>query len=481
MHMTAAAPARRCDVCVALPDGTFAPAPAGMEDLWPRICALLSHQRLVLQDEQAVQAQQRGMVRDGCFLMPSVFDGRADDLCERSWFHEYQFYYEFGRGAEESYFWISGQLDRGYGLDTLWFPSRSVVITNFAASVEVDRLARFQDVLTRSIPKPVWAAPPVSIPRIAVHGFQHLMHMMWNQLPALDTLSGTSLPDAFAIAVHCEPFGPTAALFPELAPILRSVRYEDMPAENARNGLVLGLGSWTITPSTQDRVRRVALQQASPGVAEQCDRFKGSHHPVFWISVKPPKRTMLDQAETLAALIRALRTDYPASGFILDGASLPWDFPRNGNYPPWFHAVCDSAVTGSAAVIEAVTVRLDTLLRPHVVALNNLSACDEVVWGEAANFYVCHGGTMQNKIGWIHHVPGFTHSNHSFLKSNRTMPPPVLNGPPCFYASEALIVDDKPEEYSALELARKDQNYRFTSIPALIAEISAAANGLGIN
>ena len=188
---------------------------------------------------------------------------------------------------------------------------------------------------------------------------------------------------------------------------------------------------------------------------------------------------MSQQSETLVNLIEALAADYKDAGFVLDGASLPWDYPGNSNYPPWFHAVIDKAVQGSSEIIDAVLENLDGGVRPHVQALNNVSACEEVVWGESADFYICHGGTMQNKIGWIHRVPGFIHSNRTFLRFNRVMSP-VSDGPACFYASDALIVDDDPGKYSALELARKDQDYSFTSIAALISEVRDAVGLLGI-
>ena len=86
---------------------------------------------------------------------------------------------------------------------------------------------------------------------------------------------------------------------------------------------------------------------------------------------------------------------------------------------------------------------------------------------------------MQNKIGWIHRVPGFIHSNRTFLRFNRVMSP-VPDGPACFYASDELIVDDDPANYSALELARKDQDYSFTSVAALIGEIRNAVGAMGI-
>ena len=463
-----------------LPDGTLPPSPDSLAEVWPMVSSLLSHQRTMLQDEHALQAQQRGMISDGCFLMASPYPDQTQDLCTRSWFHEYQFYYEFCSGQRQRYFWITGMLDRGYLLDTIWFPYHGVAVTNFPPSIDAAQLDRFCRTLVGTVSKPAWSMPPVALPRVAVIGFQHLMHMMWNQLPALDRLTDMVLPQSFSILVQCEPFGPTASLFPELASVMRPVRYEDMLAENARNSMVLGLGSWTITIGTQDRVRRVAAAEAQAGAAVERNMFKANHHPVFWLSVKPPKRTISRQIETLVAVIESLRGDFPNAGFILDGASLPWDYPTNGNYPPWFHSVAKRAVRGSAAIINAILVEIDPALRNDIMPLNDVSACDEVVWGEAADFYICHGGTMQNKIGWIHRIPGFIHSNSTFLRSNKLMTAPLINGPLCFYASSSIIVDDDAAGYSALELARKDQNYDFISVDAFIGEIRTAISHAGL-
>ena len=455
-------------------DGSLPPAPSNMEDIWVRIGNLLAHQASLLHDEQVLQATQRGVLRDGCFTMPSPYPDHPEDCCTRSWSHEYQFFYEFCSFTEERYYWVSAQLDRGYALETVWFPSRRVAVTSLPQRVDLGLFDRFEAMLAATPAKQVWDEPPCNIPRTVATGFQHMMHMLWNQLPALERLVGEPISEVAHIDVQCEPFGPTAALFPELAPFIRQTRIEDIPDLNVRHGLLIGLGSWTITPGTRLRVQRVAAEQAGPDVASKRDAFQNAHHPVIWVSVKPPKRTVANQVEMIAALITALRAGYPQAGFLLNGASLPWDYPVNSNYPPWFHEGIDGAVTRSAAIIGGIMNRLGPEMDEHVVALNDLSACDEVVWGSAASFYICHGGTMQNKIGWVHQTPGFTHSNRTFTRLFRTMPQPVVGGPPCFYASDDLIVDDDPAGYSALELARKDQNYSFTSVDAFIAEVRVA-------
>jgi hypothetical protein len=450
-------------------------SPAGLEDIWPRLHNLMMHAGTVIKNENTVQGQQRAMIRDGCFLMPSLFEAAGADLCTRSWFHEAQFYYEFKPvPPHERYFWITGLLDRGYSLDTLWLPNRGIAVTIYPSQIDCARIGRFHDMLAKEPEKPVWSPPWTTVKRTAIIGFQHLMHMMWNELPALDRLVGTPLPRAFDIAATCEPFGPTRELFPELAAHIRLTQYSKMGMENSTHGLLLGLGSWTITPGTQERVLRVATAHTSQDTLARQSFFKTAHDPVFWLSVKPPKRTVSDQSEVLAGLINALHAELPSAGFILNGASIPWDFPNNPNYQPWFHRVSQTAVQGSAAIIEELMERLDTNLRDHVISLNDISVCEEVSWGKIATFYICHGGTMQNKIGWVHRIPGFMHSNRGFLKRFRLMSTPVVAGPSCYFASDELVVDDEINHYTPLEMARLDKNYSFTSLTRLVEEVMDA-------
>jgi len=438
----------------------------------------MAHVRSFDTNEGAVQAQQQGMIRDGCFLMPSPFSGRPHDLCIRSWFHEFQFYYEFDAGPHGYYFWVSSLLDRGFRLDTLWFPDRQVAVANYPSQMDSGRLARFAKKLVNEQRKSAQAPPWTRVPRSMVVGFQHFMHMLWNEFPALDRLVdakllGSAPPDVFSIAIQHEPFGPMQQLFPELAPWMQPLSYRDMEGWNAAHGMVLGLGSRSITRRTQERVLQVAKRHTGANALARQRVFKAAHDPVFWVSVKPPKRTVSDQPAMLAGLIRILRADHPNAGFIIDGASLPWDFPDNPNYPPWFHSGSQTAVSGSGEIIAMIMALLDGE-QDHIVALNGLGACAEAAWGEIATFYVCHGGTMQNKIGWMHRIPGFIHSNTAFIHSIRTTPSPVVDGPSCYYASADLIRDDNPTNYSPLELARKDQNYSFTSLARFAEEIGVA-------
>ncbi len=449
-------------------------APPGLEDIWSCTHKLLGHLHFLRSNERSLQAQQYGMIRDGCLLLPSVFPGRVHDLCSRSWFHESYFYYLFEASEHESYFWISGVFARGYSLDTIWFPGRRLAVTINPLGVDCARLARFDEMLTRTPAKPIRSRPWTNASRTAVVSSPHLMHMLWNELPALERLTDVMLPDKFNVAVLFEPFGPMKELFPEFADRIKALRHKDILHENAQNGLVLGLGAWTVTNTTQRRLHKIAARHTQQEKVKQRDLFKKQHYPIFWLSVKPPKRTLSNQSLVLASVINALQARYPQAGFILDGACHPFDFPANENYAPWFHNVLKVAFDNSKEIITAIIKQLRPATRKNVIFLNGVSACEEITWGAAATFYICHGGTMQNKIGWIHRIPGFVHSNRNFLESFRRMPVPVEDGPACYFPSEDLIVDDNISNYSVEELARKDQNYKISSVTKFSDQIMAA-------
>lgn len=455
-------------------------SPPGCNDFWIRIRILMLYAADLSKDEERVQIQQHGMIRDGFFVMPSIYSDRESDQCNRSWFHEYRFYYEFETNSQDRYFWITGQLDCGYSLQTIWFPEKKIVFTNYYLGVDVNRLIRFKTHLQESVQKIFHTEHLNNVPRLAIVGYQHMLHTLWNELPALDLLSETELPSCFKIAVQHEPFGPIRRLFPELSASIYAIRYEDIPHQNSVRGLVFGLGSWTITHSTQKRILDLAEEISSKEVILRIKLFEHTHSPIFWISVKPPQRTISEQPQALAALITHLKASFPAAGFIINGVSFPWDFPINTNYPPWFHDYITTALDKSKEIIECLLRHLQNNNFNDIVILNGISACEEAAWGKVASFYICHGGSMQNKIGWLHDTPGFIHSNRPFIEANRSMPVPVFDGPACYYASDELIVDDDQSKYSTHEITRKDQNYSFSSLSRFIDEVTCAIRKSGL-
>jgi hypothetical protein len=346
----------------------------------------------------------------------------------------------------------------------IYFPHRRAAVALNPFFTDTEMLKKM-DAMRAAISKPR-VGPPV-----VVSGFAHCMHVLWNDLPALEHAAHADLSARMKLAVLFEQFGPAVALFPEFAGITTFLSHGDLLALNREHRLLVGLAGWTIRETTQRRVRQLAEQQVAAKVIESRDRFCAEWTPVFWLSVKLPKRTLCDQAVVLARLIRGIRQEYADAGFVLNGTSIPSDAKTNPNYVPAFSKEMERATCGVNEIIEDVLRQCDANVRRAVRVVSGVSVCEEIVWGEAADFYFCHGGTMQNKIGWVHRIPGLVHSNAKFLYSFKRMPPPVENGPGCFFLSDGLIADAPAENYNTLELKRKDQDYSFTDIDKVVREV----------
>src|ERR1700761_8369009 len=89
-----------------------------------------------------------------------------------------------------------------------------------------------------------------------------------------------------------------------------------------------------------------------------------------------------------------------------------------------------------------IVSRLSSVPVTGVRLLNGLTVTDEISWGAIADFYFCHGGTMQNKIGWVHEVNGIVHSNTRFLASTAGKPPPIETDCIAEHLPYDLIRDD---------------------------------------
>ena len=444
--------------------------PPGLADIWPRLQPILQHWLRFSQNEAGVREHQLGMVRDGCFLMPSPF-GDGGDRCLASFCFDFRFFYRFQ--AQEDYFWVTSLLARGYCLSSIFLPRRAIVIDLFPDAAPADLYRRFA--ATYGTAKS--DVPPESIGDssvVAVTGFSQPMHVLWNELPALNAAATSPHLARLKVAVRYEPVGPTEHLFPELASRLTRVNDADVSVLNITEKLLVGLGSRTITAATQDRVRTAAGQLATKPVLDARDRFRLDRWPILWVSVKPPNRTPVQQVATLVQLLERFQEAYPRSGFLVDGVSFPWDYDRPDAYGTWFRDYLSNEKNGSATIIDQLLHSLPASVREHVVSLNGLTMCQEIAWGEVADFYFCHGGSMQNKIGWIHRVPGMLHSNTGFMLSYSKMHTPVENGIPCQLLPEHLVLDDDLGSYSDLQLARRDKNYQFTSLDGVVSCVLSA-------
>jgi hypothetical protein len=393
--------------------------------------------------------------------MASPF-GEATETCTESLYCCYRFFYRFS--SEEEYFWITAVPEQL--LAGLYFPARKLVIGLYPSALDpvlISKLERLRAVVT----KPDGTLRRARQASALVVGFPQFMHMLWNHLPALETAVNAGLAQHLPVAVIHEPFGPTGEIFPELAGGVEQIAPSAIPDLNRQHALLIGLGARTISPSLQKRIRRVAERHATRTALANRERFRSAYAPVFWMTVKPPDRTAHNQIEALATIMQEIKRSYPGAGFLLDGASLPWDFASNAHYDGFFRDYLGDQVRLTEQLISEVTGRIDPKWRASVVPLAGMSACDEIVWG-GADFYFCHGGTPHHKIGWVHDTPGMIYSNSKFIAYYQWLRP-LQKHPPVYYLPATLVADDPDANCAPDKLARKDQNFTLSS-PAETAQ-----------
>ena len=333
-------------------------------------------------------------------------------------------------------------------------------------AVDASLLSKF-DALRASCVKPAESKP------LVVMGYPHFLHVIWNEATALERAIEKGLMHDIPVKTLFEPFGPTTVAYPELRSDSMVVRHDEMGALNASARLLVGLGGWTISDATQDRLNKVSLRLATPSARLGSKALRARFEHIFWISIKPPRRTLVNQNQVLAGLILALLEQYPSSGVILNGTSSPWDAAFNPNHGAWFTDGIEAASVFVRDAAHAIIASLDASVRDRITVVSGVTVADEMVWASTADFYVCHGGTMQNKIGWMTKAPGYIHSNSKFIEVFRNISP-VENGGRCFYPAANLIRDCAASGYTALELARKDQDYQVVDTNGFIQDVLAA-------
>ncbi len=300
-----------------------------------------------------------------------------------------------------------------------------------------------------------------------ITGDWNFAHHVWNQLGALEQFGQAVDPGSpITIETMHECLGPLAELLPELA-VLRIVT-KDLGAlrENKPGRVDVFLGGTFVTRTTRNRVHKVAIKRASRQWRETAERLVNRHAPIVWISVRTVNRTAANQHEALTALCKRLFAIYPRCAIILDGYSLPDDFSANASYGdrkgPNEIVARDLA---AASAIAAATGRRSE--EQDLVIAVGLNLLNSVLLAHAADFYVCHHGTVQHKIGWLAAKPGVVHTNPRALRLNpgdwnsgQTEDPPEI-----FYIPEMLIRESGEELVVTVdERSRVLENYEFVNI-----------------
>ena len=290
---------------------------------------------------------------------------------------------------------------------------------------------------------------------ICVIGHQNFAHYASNQLPAVALLPRLGVGGNVTLLETYRPLGAIRSLFPELDLEVTQVAAGALENVNKPGLLIVPLGSLRLTKDIRDRVLRHAEARLGPQTISIIKKVNRTQ-PCLWVSVRTVNRTASNQHELLLALCRRFLREYGAAHVIIDGHSLPADFALD-------EGAADSrdVVAADLAVARAIKQELDVdgeQERVHLAV--GLSILETLFLGHLANFYFCHYGTIQHKIGWFHSCAGVIHSNSALLEAAYPVALRSEVAVPPVYLPPETVVDESPDTSGdERQLALKHNGY----------------------
>jgi len=367
----------------------------------------------------------------------------------------------YGFGSALNFWLLTGSFGEGAPIQGIYLPQRKILV-NLGHEVWGVTEVHVHKAMTIFDRLPFDANRSTGPTSTLVTGDASFAHHIWNQLGALDRLIADEPKFAMertSVLVMQEPLGPLAELFDDCPNWqVRYVHSSRVQQLNCRDTLFVQLGGTLVTEGAKARVFKYVDRKATLSEAAAQRNPAGR----FWLSIRTRNRTLNNQVQFLTGIANSLIDEYPGCDIVLDGHSLSEDDYRlvelgdSSN-----HAIAAADAEVAAEVIKRVVQRnsriYQTAGRPLSEALALARTCD---------FYICHHGTVQHKIGWFTWVPGVAHANARVTRSNPALAVAAQaeGSPPPSYLPLELIEDDTGNSQGALADALKHENYTIVSV-----------------
>jgi hypothetical protein len=134
--------------------------------------------------------------------------------------------------------------------------------------------------------------------------------------------------------------------------------------------------------------------------------------PRIWISVREHTRTAENLEDFLTIVMLKILRHYPRAAILLDAFSFPVGFmddDRTISQRATYTTAAESAGRIIAKLILRIRNELGDNAAQRICSANGETLNEALHLGRYCDYYVCHAGTLQHKIGWFHHLPGLIH------------------------------------------------------------------------
>jgi hypothetical protein len=460
-----------------------------LKDLWISASEGLSPEHPHL---TATLAQLRGMITKGQaeyvsdFQMHNLKDAQPAVICpvsgqpsypirtlvtrDKSVFVEY---------SGSPHFWlVMSNLARGYPPSAIYYSDHDLLIKfdDPVWGVRVDQVSEFKQALAALGEATAYSNLVAVGDAVLVAGDQNFAHFMWNQLPALaELLKRPEFKTAKVVLTH-EPLLPLEQLLPNLAAsnILRISPYELLTEINKTGAVFYNPGSVKIPQSLIETIYQACRQVASETARRLSDAIDASHSPNIWISLRLHDRTARNQQYVVERLISRIFESYDNVNIILDGFSLPYDCDVNYDYASGLSDIAQKTHALAEEIIKNVYDALGPSQDKQIYNACGLRVYDSLFLAKHANFYFCHHGTVQHKVGWMSNCYGLVHSNRAVIDAKPEIwaASMIEDGVRPAYVGKEFIRDfDSGTEGNEQKRDLRLGNYVFVNLEALIDRI----------
>ena len=106
-----------------------------------------------------------------------------------------------------------------------------------------------------------------------------------------------------------------------------------------------------------------------------------------------------------------------------------------------------------------------------LVSASSCNLAEAITLAGMADYYVCHTGTLQHKVAWLHNTPGIVHTNRVGLQPAAAawLADQVEGGRP-----PALLAPERVEDLATIRTRNqvaRNRDYRFIDIPGVVSDI----------
>jgi hypothetical protein len=115
----------------------------------------------------------------------------------------------------------------------------------------------------------------------------------------------------------------------------------------------------------------------------------------------------------LLTLLERIFDAYRSAVVVFDGFSFPIGFFQDRHMSQYHTEFAGRAAATADFITELqhrAVANLGHWVSSRLCSISGISLAEAAYVGSVCNYYVCHAGTLQHKIAWLHNIPGFIHS-----------------------------------------------------------------------